>query len=434
MDLSPTYPRTLPMTTALIPVGERLDVRTYADVAAAALLMVATLPGRTHGLGLITEPLLAELQLDRVEYATLNLWATLIGAAFCLPSGWILDRLGPRAVGAIVAFLLGVVVVATSFIDAALAAVTLFALITLTRGLGQSGLSVTSLALMGKSGAGRSGFASALYAAGVALGFAGATALVKYAGDHLCLGWHALWAGMGWVLILGIPPVVWLLASPGCAWKRESVDDFHPSAEGEPLEQLHGATLWEALRGPTFWVVATTTSAYGLVVSGLSLFQQSVLEERGFDRDVFLTSATLSPLAGLLGNLIGGALLRCVGVTRVLVVGATGVAIGLALFQSIVTPAQVYLYAGGMGAAGGLISVAFLGGWRHLYGVAHLGQIQGAAQTLTVLASAVGPLLLAGSHRALGSFTPLLQGLAVAIGLLALSAWIVRQQHYDSPT
>lgn len=326
------------MTTALIPVGGRLDLRTYADVAAAALLMVATLPGRTHGLGLITEPLLAELQLDRVEYATLNLWATIIGAAFCLPSGWILDRLGPRAVGAIVAFLLGVVVVATSFIDAALAAVTLFALITLTRGLGQSGLSVTSLALMGKSGAGRSGFASALYAAGVALGFAGATALVKYAGDHLCLGWHALWAGMGWVLILGIPPVVWLLASPGCAWKRESVDDFHPSAEGEPLEQLHGATLWEALRGPTFWVVATTTSAYGLVGSGLSLFQQSVLEERGFDRDVFLTSATLSPLAGLLGNLIGGALLRCVGVTRVLVVGATGVAIGLALFQSIVTP------------------------------------------------------------------------------------------------
>ena len=35
-------------------------------VAAAA--MVGTLPGRTQGLGLITEPLLRDLQLDRVTY------------------------------------------------------------------------------------------------------------------------------------------------------------------------------------------------------------------------------------------------------------------------------------------------------------------------------------------------------------------------------
>ena len=45
--------------------------------------MVATLPGRTQGLGLITEPLLADLHLDRLTYASINFWATLIGAAFC---------------------------------------------------------------------------------------------------------------------------------------------------------------------------------------------------------------------------------------------------------------------------------------------------------------------------------------------------------------
>src|SRR5712691_6984830 len=39
-------------------------------VAAAA--MVGTLPGRTQGLGLITEPLLADLHVDRVSYAELN--------------------------------------------------------------------------------------------------------------------------------------------------------------------------------------------------------------------------------------------------------------------------------------------------------------------------------------------------------------------------
>src|SRR4051812_46797941 len=61
-------------------------------VALAAVAMAGTLPGRTHGLGLITEGLLTDLALDRPEFARLNLFATLIGAAFCWPCGWLLDR------------------------------------------------------------------------------------------------------------------------------------------------------------------------------------------------------------------------------------------------------------------------------------------------------------------------------------------------------
>src|SRR3712207_9556682 len=57
----------------------------WVNLSVAALAMVGTLPGRTQGLGLITEPLLADLQIDRVAYAQINLWATLveIGRASC---------------------------------------------------------------------------------------------------------------------------------------------------------------------------------------------------------------------------------------------------------------------------------------------------------------------------------------------------------------
>src|SRR5437867_9761580 len=67
-------------------------------VGMAAMAMVGTLPGRTQGLGLITEPLLADLHLDRVTYAAINLWATLIGSLFCLPCGRLVDRFGSRLV------------------------------------------------------------------------------------------------------------------------------------------------------------------------------------------------------------------------------------------------------------------------------------------------------------------------------------------------
>ena len=63
----------------------------WVNVVVAAVIMLATMPGRTQGLGLITEPMLRDLQLDRVAYATINLWATLLGAAICLPIGRVFD-------------------------------------------------------------------------------------------------------------------------------------------------------------------------------------------------------------------------------------------------------------------------------------------------------------------------------------------------------
>src|SRR4029453_7120888 len=113
----------------------------------AALAMVGTLPGRTQGLGLVTEPLLHDLRVDRLQFAQRNVVATLAGWVFCFGIGGLIDRRGSRIVLTILALLLGTVVVAMSRVETALA---LLVLMTLTRGLGQSALSVVSLAMPGK--------------------------------------------------------------------------------------------------------------------------------------------------------------------------------------------------------------------------------------------------------------------------------------------
>src|SRR5438128_2701077 len=114
-------------------------------VAAAA--MVGTLPGRTQGLGLITEPLLADFGLDRFTYATINLWATLIGALFSIGIGRFIDQLGSRGVVTVVSLVLGLITCAMSGVTSVL---WLTILITLTRGFGQSALSVVSLTMVGQ--------------------------------------------------------------------------------------------------------------------------------------------------------------------------------------------------------------------------------------------------------------------------------------------
>src|SRR5438874_8894071 len=89
----------------------------WVAVGVAAMAMVATLPGRTHGLGLITEPLLEYFKLSHLDYGRINTWATLLGATFCLPCGWLLDRVGRRPVLTAVTLALGATVLAMTRIE-----------------------------------------------------------------------------------------------------------------------------------------------------------------------------------------------------------------------------------------------------------------------------------------------------------------------------
>src|SRR2546423_535700 len=54
----------------------------WVVLVVAALAMVCTFPGRSLGRGLITEPLLADLNLTKVSFGWITLWATLIGSTF----------------------------------------------------------------------------------------------------------------------------------------------------------------------------------------------------------------------------------------------------------------------------------------------------------------------------------------------------------------
>lgn len=417
-----------------------LPASTAAAVGVAAAAMVATLPGRTHGLGLVTEPLLADLSLGRVPYAALNFWATLIGAAFCIPVGWLIDRFGVRFVLSAVLLALGATVIAMAGVAAGGRAVELpapevffaggvewapvpldlFLLVLLTRGLGQSALSVVSLALVGKVAGKKPGAVIGVYSFLVALGFMAAFTGVKAAFEGLHADWRTLWAGLGWVLVGSGILALLLVREPQALAETDEANEAAGASEGERSYTLAGA-----LATPGFWVFAGATSFYGLVAAGMSLFNQSLLAERGFDRSVFLTITAITPLVGLAANLAAGWLATKVRLGVLLTASLTLQAAALACFPSVSALAEVYAYAFAMGVSGGVLTVVFFTVWRQAFGPSHLGQIQGAAQLLTVLASAAGPLVLAGGHRSYGSYAPVVQNLAVAAAVFALASWFV---------
>ena len=240
--------------------------------------MLATLPGRTQGLGLITEPMLRDLQLDRVTYATINLWATLLGARD-LPADrpGVRSRRPARATTFALTLLLGAVVWTMSRLAGGVAgAVPAGARHPRAR---------TERAVGGQHHRGRQvvrpqrrrrdgrllGPADRVLRGGV---HGGRAASVRVD------GWRTAWAQVAFGLFA--PRGAGRAAAPRAARaaRAPNADEAMPAS---------AACRWpQALRTPAFWVFGGATSLFGLVSSGLGLFNEAVLAERGFSQQTYV--------------------------------------------------------------------------------------------------------------------------------------------------
>jgi MFS family permease len=394
----------------------------WANLSVAALAMVATLPGRTQGLGLVTEALIADLQVDRVTYATINLWATLIGALFCLPCGRLTDRFGSRVVLTALLFGLGVTVLVMA---QSAGLIGLWITVALSRGFGQSALSVVSLALVGKWFAKRLNQAMGVYSLLVGLGFVIAFPLVGSLVQRF--GWRRAWFTVGIALVV-LMPIVWLVVRDEPL--RENTLESSATDEERDVENLSAQptdlTVWEALGSAAFWVFALASSAFGLVYSGIALFNESILKERGFDASTYYLALVVTTLLGLAANFAGGWLATKWPIQRVMGIGMAVLAVALLALPHVTTQTHVLLYAVAFGIAGGIVTVVFFSVWGQVFGRRQLGRIQGCAQMLTVLASAIGPLLLAQTLERTGSYSAIFNILAALVSALAVGSWLVR--------
>ncbi|MEZ6151358.1 MAG: MFS transporter [Pirellulaceae bacterium] len=387
----------------------------YADfivVLVGAVAMAATYPGRTHGLGMVTEPLLKDFQLStddgRVLFATINFWATLIGSVFCIPIGWLFDRFDRRLVLAANLTLLGLVVIGMSQVTSLWA---LAIAITLTRGLGQSALSVVSITIVAKSfSAQRLGLAMAWYAV---LSAPFHLALIQGVGWAFTLdgvSWRTIWAGIG-VSLVALSCSAWLL--------RTSSE----STLGKNLaHDSDGFTLWQALRTPAFWTFSLTISAWGMIYAGVALFNEDIFRERGFERSLYFNVLAEVTIVAICAKFFFGWLVNYVPLNRLLAACLVVTSLSLVGLTQSTEVWHAYAYGVGLGIASGAVALLFFATWGRLYGNRELGRIQGVAQMLTVFASAAGPVIFSAGKRATTSYTSVFIALASFMFAMAIVA------------
>jgi cyanate permease len=227
----------------------------------------------------------------------------------------------------------------------------------------------------------------------------------------------------------GLAPLAWLvvrrgpetlgLVPDGDTTKEQVASGTQANVEAS------GYRVSEALATGAFWVFGIGAAQYGLVASGIGLFNESILAERGFNHDVYYQTLVVTAMTGLAGNFLGGWMMSKMSLTRLMGAALFVLAGGVAALPHLSSLTHVMTWAAAMGLGGGVMMVLFFSAWPRVFGRRHLGQIQGIAQALTVLASAVGPLLLAWCVSATGSYAAMFRILAIVIVLTSLASLIV---------
>jgi MFS family permease len=290
-------------------------------------------------------------------------------------------------------------------------------------------LSVVSIAMVGHWFVRKIAAAMAAYSVLLSIGFMMAFPLVGTLVQQW--GWRAAWLAVGCGL-LGIlapmaaavvrrgPEACGLVPDGGALPTSSRIRDENASAVGATT----GYVWTEALLMPAFWVFAAGTALYGLVASGIGLFNESILAERGFSAQTYYQTLVVTALTALVGNFLGGWLTTRVQLERLMAISLFVLTAGLVALPHVSTQRHVMIWASAMGLGGGLVMVLFFSVWPTAFGRRHLGRIQGAAQALTVLASALGPLLLAWCVEWTGSYAMMFRMLAGVIAVVACAALI----------
>src|SRR5262249_30602294 len=211
---------------------------------------------------------------------------------------------------------------------------------------------------------------------------------------------------------------------------RRPLAGDHQASNGEPTQS--GLSLRQALATPAFWVFAIASAMYLLISSGISLFNELILNDLGFDRRTYHTALMYGTATGLGANFLGGWMAVRWSMGKVMGLAMGLLAAALLVFPHLTTETQVYAQASVMGTAGGIVTVVFFAVWSKAFGRVHLGKIQGVAQMMTVLASAAGPLVFDACKHQTGSYTLMFYSLCPVAIVLGIGAWFVRLPDLES--
>lgn len=397
-----------------------------------------SIPGQTMGVSVFTDHLLAATGLSRLEISNAYLLGTLLSGLALPFGGRLVDRLGPRRVVVWSCLGLGSALVYLAACDRLAAALArrvpfgetaaawaVLALgFTAIRFSGQGMLTLVSRTMVGHWFERRRGLVSALSGPFVSFSFAIAPLVLSL--WIAAAGWRGAWLGMAIAVGLGMGLVGWLFyrdAPEECGLRMDgaSFDPGGATSEASSAAPMRDFTRAEALRTGAFWLVTLGIATQSMVGTGITFHIVDIGAEAGIAErsavSIFLPVAVVSTAVGVLAGFV----IDRYPVRHLIATMMFGEVVMFSCTAHLGDlPLRVAAIAG-WGLASGFYGPLTVAALPNFFGRTHLGAIQGILSMVLVVASALGPAVLAFAKAVLGSYGPGLYALC-ALPLLVLSA------------
>ncbi len=366
--------------------------------AFATVVLGLTGPGQTIGVSVFIDHFADDLELSKNAVAGGYAIGTLTGSLMMPTVGGWIDRYGVRRSMTTIATLFSIALVAMSGVQGIVSLTVGFVFI---RMLGQGSLSLTGIVSVSLWFEQKRGMALGI----VLTASSALMALVPVALSFVIgeFGWRQAWLFAAATVAMIVIPIAWFGMIDRPSVVGQHVDGITP--EDHELDvDVWGVDRSTAMHTRAFWILAGSTAAGSMLVTGVNFHQISLLGESGFSE----TEAAIMFLPQVLGTSFGsplsGLILDRVGSRYGPAISLVLLSLVLLLAGSVSSTGAVIGYACVLGFYSGVtrtLGSALVPGW---FGTKHIGSIQGAMTFMGVLASAAGPIALALTESMTGSF------------------------------
>lgn len=408
----------------------------WVILVASVLGVMTSIPGQTIGVSVFTDHLIEATGLSRLDLSNAYFAGTVTSGCLLPFGGKLLDKLGARRVVVLAAVGLGLTLVYLAMCDRlsewlalrfpitspTAAAILLVLGFVSLRFCGQGMLTMTSRTMLGKWFDRRRGQVSGLIGIFVSFGFASAPYF--FSKGIAAFGWRGLWLMMAVIVGLGMSSVGWLLFrdNPEICGLRMDGDADSASAENSAVttavndqsaeldtEQKEESPIWgftrrEAIGTLTFWATTLAFASQALSITGITFHIVSIGAELGIPESrmvaIFIPISIVSTTVGFL---VGIACDR-VRLQFIFMFMMVGQAVGISAIANLNIPGMIIPATVGLGISGGCFGTLTAVVLPRFFGRLHLGAISGVQMMAIVIASAIGPSMLANVQTVTGSY------------------------------
>lgn len=352
--------------------------------------------GQTFFIGVFGPAVRAEFGLSHTSWSAIYMAGTLLSATVLIWTGPRIDRLSLKRYTTLVCIAL---VIAAAFMALVPSAAWLVLAIFLLRQTGQglaSHVGTTSMARYFDADRGKA-------VSIAALGFAVGQSLLPVAAvlGIAVLGWRASFGATAILMALCLLPAVWWLLRHHDARHRDHLEHLARQISGGDAGAGTGraaaAPSWsraEVLRHGAFYLLLPAALAPSFISTALFFHHLELAAVKGWSATWITGNYWVYALGAVLASLVAGPMIDRITAVRVLPGFLAPMALGLLViwgFERVIW-ALPYLFL--LGLTGGIAFTALTALWAEIYGVRHLGAIRSLVASLSVLSSALGPLVM----------------------------------------